>query len=81
MPIYEYLCEACHEQFEEYLAMSTKSAAAVPEVRLGRGRPEALSDQHGVAPERRRLGSCRPQLGLSPFLVTQRSSISDSPLR
>jgi putative FmdB family regulatory protein len=30
MPIYEYRCESCETQFEEYLSMSTKPAPPCP---------------------------------------------------
>jgi putative FmdB family regulatory protein len=30
MPVYEYRCDACEEQFEEFLSLSTKPAPPCP---------------------------------------------------
>ena len=65
MPIYEYRCEACGERFEEFLSTSTKPAPPCPKCGGDEGRAAPLEDQHRVAPERRRLGPRRPQLGLT----------------
>ncbi len=64
MPVYEYRCDACEEQFEEFLSLSTKPAPPCPKCGSKKVDAAALPDQHRVAAERRGLGPRRPQLGL-----------------
>ena len=57
MPLYEYVCRACHTDFEALLPASRRDAAdtACPHLRRGQDRPQNLADGPARGQRRRTL--------------------------